>query len=311
MLIYKITNLINNKIYIGKTTRSLDVRWKEHIQDSKNGKTPLYLAIQKYGIENFKIEIIQDDIFDIEELNRLEQYYIQQYDSLSHNNGYNIALGGDGGRTTSKLSESDIKKIIGILSDENNLLSYEEIGKQFNIDKSVIQNINVGKSWFQPDINYPIRKYNTTGLTIPKNLYKNIIDDILNSSLSLKEISKKFNLSENQLTAINQGYFCYNNNNLYYKGIYNGIYPIRKNKNIAENEILEQAIRDIIFTNLSMEKIGSKYGIKGNTLTYIQRGLRRKELTKDFLVPLRQFQKENQEIYLQKKGGSSLCTMQE
>ena len=67
-----------------------------------------------------------------------------------------------------------------------------------------------------------------------------------------------------------------------------------------------KVIKDIIFTNLSMAKIGAKYNIKGNTLTYIQRGQRRKELTKDFLVPLRQFQKENQEIYLNKKGGSSL-----
>jgi group I intron endonuclease len=66
MLIYKITNLINNKIYIGKTIRTVELRWQEHIRDSKTGKTPLYLAMQKYGINNFKIEIINDNIDSIE-----------------------------------------------------------------------------------------------------------------------------------------------------------------------------------------------------------------------------------------------------
>ena len=306
MLIYKITNKINNKIYIGKTIRSLNTRWQEHIRDSRNYNTPLYLAMRKYGLENFSIEIIQDDITSVEQLNSLEQYYIQLYNSASHENGYNVALGGNGGRVTSKLTEEDINQIIKILSDSESLLSYSEIGKKFNISSSVIEQINLGNSWVKKDLNYPIRKYSVNGLTITRSTYKKIIDAIINTSYSLKEIAKKFNISENQITAINQGYQCYNNNNLYYKGIYTGSYPIRKDNRIFSNEdLLKQAIKDIIFTNLSMAKIGAKYNIKGNTLNYIQRGQRRKELTKNFLIPLRNFQKENQEIYL-KKGGNSL-----
>lgn len=290
MLIYKITNKINKKIYIGKTIRDLNVRWQEHIRDSKNSNTPLYLAMRKYGLNNFSIEIIKDNIKTIEELNKLEQYYIKLYNSTSHENGYNIALGGDGGRIFSKLTEKDVNEIIKILSDSENLLSYSEIGKKFNVSFSVIEQINLGNSWFKKELDYPIRKYNVTGLTITKSTYKKIVNKIINSTLSLKDIAKEFNLSENQITAINQGYQCYNNNNLYYKGIYTGQYPIRKDiRTFSDEDLLKKAIKDIIFTNLSMTKIGEKYNIKGNTLTYIQRGQRRKELTKGFLVPLRDF----------------------
>ncbi len=57
MIIYKITNIINNKIYIGKTEKSLNKRWSGHIAKSrKNIISVLHNAILKYGKENFKIE---------------------------------------------------------------------------------------------------------------------------------------------------------------------------------------------------------------------------------------------------------------
>lgn len=58
--IYKITNSINGKIYIGKTYKTIEQRFKEHFKDSKRYKNrPLYRAINKYGIESFKIEVIE------------------------------------------------------------------------------------------------------------------------------------------------------------------------------------------------------------------------------------------------------------
>ena len=59
--IYKITNDINNKIYIGKTLHAIEHRFKEHCKDSKkrqNEKRPLYSAMNKYGIEHFHISIL-------------------------------------------------------------------------------------------------------------------------------------------------------------------------------------------------------------------------------------------------------------
>ena len=91
--IYKITNDINDKVYIGKTEFDIEKRFQEHCRDAlkdRNEKRPLYNAMNKYGIEHFKIEEIEQ-CNDIE--NR-EKYWIEYYDS--YNNGYNATLGGDG-----------------------------------------------------------------------------------------------------------------------------------------------------------------------------------------------------------------------
>lgn len=94
--IYKITNNINNKIYIGKTVETVEKRWKEHIVDSKK-KTcknrPLYQAINKYGIEHFSIEEIEEVQNEIL-LNERERFWIEYFGSFK--NGYNATLGGDG-----------------------------------------------------------------------------------------------------------------------------------------------------------------------------------------------------------------------
>lgn len=91
--IYQITNLINGKIYIGKTERSVQERWREHIRDSQkeeNKHRPLYRAFNKYGIENFSIEIIEETSIPEER----EIFWIEQ--KRSFKNGYNATIGGDG-----------------------------------------------------------------------------------------------------------------------------------------------------------------------------------------------------------------------
>lgn len=91
--IYKITNLINNKCYIGKTERTIKERWKEHIKNKNKLNLPLYRAFNKYGIEHFSIEQIEE--CDQSHLDLRETYWIKYYDSCT--NGYNCTLGGEGG----------------------------------------------------------------------------------------------------------------------------------------------------------------------------------------------------------------------
>ena len=97
-IIYKITNLINNKIYIGETIRKLNVRWNEHKSEALvNGhgyNYHLHNAMRKYGIDNFTIEII--DSCPDEERFLLESKYIQQYNSTSPEIGYNTVVEGSG-----------------------------------------------------------------------------------------------------------------------------------------------------------------------------------------------------------------------
>lgn len=93
--IYKITNKINQKSYIGKTIKTIEERFKEHIYDSKRRceeNRPLYSAMNKYGIENFTIETIEECSNEV--ASEREQFWIQAYATFK--NGYNATIGGDG-----------------------------------------------------------------------------------------------------------------------------------------------------------------------------------------------------------------------
>ena len=91
--IYRITNLINYKVYIGKTTTTINQRWNEHIRSAKrNPDRALYRAFFKYGVNNFVCDEIEH--CDNSILEEREQYWIKYYNSF--NDGYNMTIGGDG-----------------------------------------------------------------------------------------------------------------------------------------------------------------------------------------------------------------------
>jgi group I intron endonuclease len=87
LTIYKITCLVNQKVYIGQTSESIEKRFARHMGYQKDEHdTKFYRAIKKYGKENFQIEAI-DSADTQDELDRKEVYYIHLYDSVK--NGYN------------------------------------------------------------------------------------------------------------------------------------------------------------------------------------------------------------------------------
>lgn len=92
--IYKITNRVNNKVYIGQTHFTIEHRYKQHIKNFniEHRQQPLYKAFAKYGIENFSIEKLEE--VECDKLNEREIYWIAYYDSFK--NGYNATLGGNG-----------------------------------------------------------------------------------------------------------------------------------------------------------------------------------------------------------------------
>ena len=96
--IYKYTNNVNNKIYIGQTKNSLKRRAGAKGENYKESRI-FWNAINKYGWENFKGEILIDNL-TIEEANEYETYYIKYYNSTDRNIGYNLDYGGNN-KTTS------------------------------------------------------------------------------------------------------------------------------------------------------------------------------------------------------------------
>lgn len=110
MIIYKATNLINNKTYIGQTTNTLEFRKQQHFRETKSSKktnTYFHNALQKYGFDNFSFEII-DTADSIESLNEKEIYWIDFYHSTDKSCGYNLDSGGKSGGLKSDLTKQRI-----------------------------------------------------------------------------------------------------------------------------------------------------------------------------------------------------------
>lgn len=163
--IYKITNLINNKVYIGQST-DIKRRWKDHRKEAfwKNSSEyeyPLYRAIRKYGLKNFSFETIEE--CSKSELNTKEKFYIAQYDS--YNTGYNQTEGGDSVSHNQKLTQSQVLKIIKRLKTTHDNIYV--IAKDFNVGGTTIHYINKGQQYPQPDEIYPIRPHLATLRTKP------------------------------------------------------------------------------------------------------------------------------------------------
>ena len=100
--IYLITNLINDKKYVGQTLMTVHSRWLKHcsVARTQPGATGIDGAIRKYGENNFTVETIKE--CPIGELDKWEKYYIQYYGTYQGDNankGYNITLGGQTGYT--------------------------------------------------------------------------------------------------------------------------------------------------------------------------------------------------------------------
>ena len=134
-IIYKITNKINNKVYIGQVVakKGLAKRWKRHVDTAKSGANYLIsIAIRKYGEDNFTIEEI-DTADSREELNEKEIYWISYYQSFTdRNKGYNMTSGGDGGNTYSRRSEQDMletRRKLSIRMKTNNPNHGQYVGK--------------------------------------------------------------------------------------------------------------------------------------------------------------------------------------
>lgn len=94
--LYKITNMINNKSYIGITKLKIEERFKKHLRDSQCPLYPLHCAMQKYGTTNFKIELLEESD-NKQYISNKEQPTIEIYESHISKNGYNVATGGYGG----------------------------------------------------------------------------------------------------------------------------------------------------------------------------------------------------------------------
>lgn len=202
--IYKITNLINGKIYIGQSQHP-DRRWVEHCSHAKNNTDnyPIHLAINKYGKDNFKMEILEWT----EDYDKRENELIKEYNSYCPN-GYNVVDGGPSpvmrgeSHPRNKVKDKDLLNIIQDLKD--NILTDREIAKKYELTDKIIADINHGYSHKIDSETYPIRiKKGRQKLTEEEaNMIKHLLRT---TSLSYQQIADKFHVSKGNIYQINTG----------------------------------------------------------------------------------------------------------
>lgn len=141
MVIYKITNTVNGKVYIGQTIRPIMDRFLRHVNDARNNPSThlkLHRAMNKYGADKFTIEKIDEATTKVE-LDEKEQFWIKEYNSIGF--GYNLTEGGEGGNTYKCRTSSQMKKT-------REKLSKSKIGRANGMSKQIkAKSIITGKEY--------------------------------------------------------------------------------------------------------------------------------------------------------------------
>jgi group I intron endonuclease len=205
----------NNKIYIGKTSANPTRRWRDHVRDSLKSKTkkqlPIHRAILKYGLDNFKFDIIE--YLENENLAYLKEIeYISQFKSNKQKFGYNLTSGGRGfGDSGRKLGPRAIKNIFKDYINTDMCTS--EIAIKYKINLSSIKDILNRKIYISIAINDEtlyqtwlkrhrkfIPKMNENGKLI--KLKARIIPDIFTKFIKLKSLTKVAKIFNVQISNI-------------------------------------------------------------------------------------------------------------
>lgn len=188
--IYKITNTINGKSYIGQIIQNVKERFYQHCATKCSkavSNMAIHRAIKKYGKSNFTVEVIEE--IDSANLNDRERYWIKYYNS--YNNGYNSTKGGQDGCKPFK--DLDVESII---KEYNTGKSLRTLGTIFKVDKQTIKDLLIRH-------NVELRTTRTYKLS-QKDRDK-VLEDFA-SGLSRKEIMIKWNISKSYLSQLINGY---------------------------------------------------------------------------------------------------------
>lgn len=223
--VYKITNNVNGKIYIGQTN-NIKRRIQEHKHDKRRNHF-IFFAIKEFGWENFSVEIL----YYGDQFNEKEKYYIKLFKSNEEEYGYNIHIGGNDEKgennPVSILKQKEVDLIIKDLINTD--LSYDEIAKKYNVNKKYITNINKGVCWRNDDLyTYPI-----------KRCIRRLSNESLNKIIELLK-GNEFTLDEIEEITGEKRYTILNINNGNHWKVQGISYPIRnlkKYKDISGNII--------------------------------------------------------------------------
>ncbi len=270
--IYKITNQVNGKCYIGQSV-NIARRWRDHKKTSSDASydtynSSLHKAFKKYGLENFSFEVLEECLQ--ENLNAREVYWIDYFNSNNPQCGYNLTLGGDNvSQKCRKLTDEQLQKLKYLL--KTTLISQADLAKQFNISQMAVSDINRGISY--PDLNedYPLRDSNAIrGWNLhPEKIGLKTelkVNESNKSSKSEKLIKSKDKNKPFPKVKIKNAKICPVCGKEYDSkaktcSVECGRIRIKKVKIVPKRSALKYLIR-----NYSFEWIGRQFGVTGNAI---------------------------------------------
>lgn len=231
-IIYKITNKVNGKSYIGQSRYTLEFRWKQHLH--KKDKTYFHNAIKKYGPESFEMEVLEE--CEYKDLDAREIFYIAKFDTF--NNGYNLTLGGDGNRRLDLDNKYDEIKELYLSG-----FSAYKIASLYGTERHSIQRIlkSLGV------------KLKSNKLNINNQEFQELVRDY-NSGYSLRELAKRYDCSSPGLKEF-----------LLKKGV-----DLREKYSILDDiEAQEKLINDYLDGKKKLEEIEKEYHCSYKTILKI------------------------------------------
>lgn len=285
--IYMYTNKINGKQYVGQTSRDLKTRHWQHLSQHD---TYIDRAIQKYGKDNFILEVLEDNIFDIDELNRKEQFYIEKYDTF--NNGYNLNRGGD---NHTKFNYEDRDLIAKMIKESN--MPFSKIGELTGYSVYTVSDINQGKTLPKEGEKYPLREKRWCDIFTEQDAL-NVVNLLKNTELTYSEIAEQTGTNFYFVNDINRG----KRKDFILK---NESFPLRNSKVKRTEMTMELACKIIKMLkerdDLSSNEIGEILNIPGYTVGQINRGKASicKEIKENF--PIRKKQHKASKILVTRK----------
>lgn len=264
MIIYKVTNLINGKVYIGQTQKTLKIRKIKHIYESFEGNSKLlfHKALRKYGEDSFSWDII-DYADSQDELNKKEIYWISHYNSFGEN-GYNLTNGGASGGNI-KFTVNDVLQIKEMIKKRIPII---DIANKYNVDREVITRLKSGRHWSNvgEDVSY-IKYPKRTSNKLTENYVREIKIFLKEDKLTQREISEMFNVTPSTIGNIRTGKVWGDiGEDLSHVKLKN------KKEKLTEDKIIE--IKHLLKENknLTQEEIGRIYGVSKSVINSIRKG---------------------------------------
>lgn len=286
MVIYKIENQINHKVYIGQTN-DFEKRMRGHKsvafnKKANNYKLHLYQAIRKYGWDNFTKEIIEEisDKESQEYVDERERYYIEFYDSTNRGKGYNIDLGGQNGAKKQKLTfeqkvaMSNLFTLDEVIDIQNLLIkgiARKEILEKYSpkLTESLLDNINVGANFKNDKLIYPLFDYlhSNYSVNFTREEQRLIQQDLIDGKLIYKEIAKKWKIKSLGLISLINNGKIWKNEELEY--------PL-SSRNFSRlhnfRTWVKPVQKDLIESKLTIKQIAEKYNKSPETIKKINKG---------------------------------------